>query len=937
MEDPHTKQRWSEALEIAEEAFGVEASERAALVARRCGDDEALRREVEILLRADERADAFLADAPGARLRSLEGPAPEEMPERVGPYRLLRRLGEGGMGEVFEAEQTEPVFRRVALKLIKRGMDSREVVARFESERQTLALMRHSYIAQFYDVGTSAEGRPYVVLELVPGLPITRYCDQHRLSIPERLELVLAVCEGVQHAHQKGVIHRDLKPSNLLVTVEGERAVPKIIDFGVAKAMHTLGVPGSPRTLWGQMVGTPEYMSPEQAELGGLDVDTRSDVYALGVVLYELLTGVLPLDTDDSSGAGLEEIRQWIRDKDPPSPSLRLSRLGERAEEISRVRGRDPASLGRLLRGDLDWIVAKALDKDRTRRYASPAELAADLRRFLAQEPVLARPPSLGYQLSRLVRRHRRWVAAGALALAGLVAGVVGLTVGAIRAQQEAESARQVATALEEILGGLDPSQPSGRAQTPSHLLARSAERIGEQLQEQPLVRARLLSTVGRVSRNLAFYEQARPALEQALSLRRKYLGEDHEEVASALHDLGWLEFQEGDYGAARRAFEAALRIHEQRFGPDHPKVAWSLDDLSVVLWKSGEYRAALPLAERALEIFRTLGEEDPRVARGLYHRGIVLTGLEERQEAWSSLRQALELYTRRLGPEHPLVGWVLVDLGLLVRRRQGAEPSRGYFERALAIQEKHFGPEHPDVGFPLFFLGHVERETGSPEVARQIFERLLALRERSLGAEHPEIAGPLVGLGLLARDEGDVERARQLLERALVLREGALGPEHPDLVWVLRPLGGVALDRGDYETAKSLFTRALRIVERNLGPGHWRTVPWRNNVGIVRAKLGDGEAAREIFARGLALAEAQGPEAAAVLNASLYNLACIAAGDGERAQALAYLRRAVDNGHTSSLYFDDPDLDPLRGDPELEGLIDRVRAARAAAPAQNR
>ena len=458
-----TPERHARVKDIFLKVCEMPPGERQEALAAACAGDEDLRREVETLLALDEKT------THSAR----RGPAPSSV---IGPFRLLQKVGEGGMGEVWEAEQHEPVRRRVALKLVKWGMDTKEVLARFESERQALVLMSHPNIARAFEAGASDEGRPYFAMEYVKGLPITAYCDAQRLDTRRRLELFRQVCEGVQHAHQKGVIHRDIKPSNILVAVEDGHPVPKIIDFGVAKATSQRLTERTLFTELGQWIGTPEYMSPEQAELTSLDVDTRTDVYSLGVVLYELLAGAQPFDSEELRSAGFDEMRRRIREDEPPRPSTRVSSLGPGSELAAERRRTDRPGLVQTLRGDLDWIVMKALEKDRTRRYASPSELSADVGRYLRNEPVEASPPGTTYRLRTFVRRHRAGVVAAGLVFVALVAGVIGTTVGLVRARQEAESARQVARLLGSILGEVDlslihisePTRPVGISRMPS-------------------------------------------------------------------------------------------------------------------------------------------------------------------------------------------------------------------------------------------------------------------------------------------------------------------------------------------------------------------------------------------------------------------------------------------------------------------------------------
>jgi eukaryotic-like serine/threonine-protein kinase len=429
------------------EAFAIQdAAKRAEFLDRACAGDAGLRQDVESLLAA-YTAGAFL-EAP-ALAATADEPGRHERPGTViGPYKLMEQIGEGGMGVVFVAEQQQPIRRRVALKVIKPGMDSQQVIARFEAERQALALMDHPHIAKVLDGGTTEAGRPYFVMELVKGVPVTDFCDKNRLTPQQRLELFVSVCQAVQHAHTKGIIHRDLKPSNVLVTLHDDKAVVKVIDFGVAKAIGQQLTDKSVYTQLTQMVGTPLYMSPEQAGQSGLDIDTRTDIYSLGVLLYELLTGTTPFDRERLRKADYDEVRRIIREEEPARPSTRLSTLGQAANTVSVNRQTDPWRLRQLCRGELDWMVMKALEKDRNRRYDTASAFAADVQRYLADEPVQAGPPGAGYRLRKFVQRHRGAVLAAAVVLLVLVAGVVGMTWGlaeAIQARQDEAGQRQVA------------------------------------------------------------------------------------------------------------------------------------------------------------------------------------------------------------------------------------------------------------------------------------------------------------------------------------------------------------------------------------------------------------------------------------------------------------------------------------------------------------
>jgi serine/threonine protein kinase/tetratricopeptide (TPR) repeat protein len=873
--DPRrVKELFADALDLADEPA------RQAFLDRECAGDEELRRRLEALLRAHDQTQSAL-DQPLVAVAPLQAAttlADEQAGTiLVGKYKLLERIGEGGMGSVWMAQQTEPVKRTVAVKLIKSGGDSRAVLARFEAERQALALMDHPNIARVLDAGTTERGQPFFVMELVKGVPITKFCDARKLTPRQRLELFIPVCQAIQHAHQKGIIHRDIKPSNVLVALYDDRPVPKVIDFGVAKAAGARLTDETLHTGFGAIIGTPQYMSPEQATLNNLDIDTRSDIYSLGVLLYELLTGSPPFVRKELEKAGMLEILRVIREVEPLKPSTKIS-TADALPSLAANRGMEPTQLARLLRGDIDWIVMKALDKERARRYETANGLAMDIQRYLADEPVLAGPPTVVYRLRKFVKRHKGRVVAASLVLLALLAGMVGTTVGLIRArwaeaaaQADAQRARDAekkaadeeAVAREvsdfmrnDLLAQAGPHARADRHAMPDAnikmrtVLDRAAESIPGKF-SRPLVEAAVRLTIGDAYVELGEYKAALPHLERALELYRRERGPDHPETLHAALSVGRLYQLKADFRRAVPLLTDTLAACRTVLGNEDYATLTAMNLLATIHEARGRYRLAEPLYREALETRRRVkGEDHPDTIVSLGNLGLLYQRQGKEKEAEKLTRQALDMSCRVQGPEHPDTLTAMMNLAVMYSLQARHEKAQELANDAVDLHKRVYGEEHVATLTAINNLACVYEAAGQFDEAEPLYVRVLKTRRRVLGEVHPDTIVSVSNLGVLYMKQGKIDEAEQLLENAAETASRVLDEEHPDVLLLKGNLVQLYRDRNKRAEAEKLAESVLKSLEEVLGDEHRTTLTLMNTLASLREARGDLDGAEPLYVR---------------------------------------------------------------------------------------
>ena len=901
--------------ELLLEAADLPVGEREAFLDEACRDDPELRREAASLLASDgdsgeTRTTVAAFSAPqGAADDAADPGSTSSLPDQIAGYHILSQLGEGGMGVVYLAEQIKPIRRRVALKVVKLGMDTRQVVARFEAERQALAMMDHPSIARVLDAGATEQGRPYFVMEHVPGIPITDFCDKHRLTTKERLRLFAQVCQAIHHAHQKGIIHRDIKPSNVLISYQEGKPVPKVIDFGVAKATSQRLTERTLFTELGQLIGTPEYMSPEQAEMTGLDVDTTTDVYSLGVLLYELLTGALPFDSKELRGAGLGEIHRKIREDEPPKPSTRVSTRGELTVDTAHRRRTTFGALCKQLRGDLDWIVMRAIEKDRTRRYPSASEFAADIGRYLEDQPVVAGPPSSAYRFRKFVRRHRVALAATTVIFLTIASAAVYSNtqrIAAERAQAEAQARAEELELVTEfqasMLSGID-AEAMGRALfgdlrdrvgksleadgvsvvgidsvlaafdrtlhranatdvaialVDEQVLNRAVETLEKEFSDQPLVRAALQQTIAIAYRKIGRYPPALPLQEAALDTRRRILGDDHLATLQSINSRGELLNSMGKPDEALVCFREAVAGCRRVLGNEDPETLHSLNNMGDLLHAQGKLDEALDYRREALAGHRrVLGDDHLETLVSINNMAVLLCSLGRFEEALVYHREALAGERRVLGDDNPETLTSINNMGFTLHQMGRLDEALACYREALEGRRRVLGDNHPRTLISIRSMGYILKSMGKLGEALVSYREALEGSRHALGDDHPQTLLSISHVGALLALMDKPDEALVYYDKAVAGLRRVLGGDHPNTLIMVSNMGSLLMSMGKLDEARGYFREALEGRRRAFGDDHPETL--RSIITLGALLLDQGKPKEAIALLGPAEAAARG------------------------------------------------------------------------------
>jgi serine/threonine protein kinase/tetratricopeptide (TPR) repeat protein len=843
-----TPEEWQHAKEILDGALEIAPDERVAFLDQACGGDTVLRAEVESLLFSFTHAGTFI-ERPATTAARFADPESLSHGASLGPYRIVQLIAEGGMGAVYQAVRVDGLYRKVvAVKIGRNCISGEHALKRFETERQILAYFEHPSIVRLLDAGTTPDGRPYFIMDFIAGQQIDVWCDQHRLPTRRRLELFLKVCGGVEYAHHNLVVHRDLKPSNILVTEDGE---PKLLDFGIAKILEEDPLIGAPaNTVTTVRMMTPQYASPEQVR--GEPVTTATDVYSLGALLYELLTGHRPYQL---KGRMPHEAAEVICQHDPPRLSTVVRQTlsadpgtGTEAvtpESVSTTRDGRPSRLRRALAGDLDRIVLKALEKQPARRYPSVEKFADDIRRHLEGRAVEARGASWGYRAGKFVRRHKAVLTTTALVGLSLIAGLVATTRERSRADREAATSKAVNDfLLNDLLAQASASvqarpdvkpDPDLKVRT---ALDRAAARIADQFDGQPLVEASIRQTIGDTYVDLGLYSEAQGQVERALDLRHRVLGGEHRDTLTSMHKLALLDWYQAKYAQAEPLLTKVLAVRRRILGPEHPDTVSAMNDLALVKWYLGEYEPAEPLFTKALEIRRRLlGAEHPDTLSTINNLAGLYVQRGKFAEADPLLTKVLEVRGRVLGQEHPNTLLSMNNLAVVLWDEGEYAAAEPLLTMVMGVKRRVLGQEHPETLSTINNLASLYRDQGKYVLAEPLLTNVLEVRRRVLGLEHPDTLISMNNLGLLYVYQGRYAEAEPLLSKGLEARQRVLGREHPDTLLSMSNLALWFVYERKYETAEPIYFKVLELQRRVLPAEHPRRLASMNDLAGIYIK----------------------------------------------------------------------------------------------------